>query len=69
MGELSDRLVLIIIAGTALIVFLLGWAGGLVEAAAGGILELSLLALLGVIVIMLLIGIWLEFREIDDEKS
>lgn len=69
MGEFSDRLVLLVIAGTALLVFSLGWAGGLVEAEAVGIAEPILLALLGGLALVLLIGIWFEFNTIDDEKG
>lgn len=69
MGELSDRLILLVIAGTALIGVLLGWAGGLVEASAAGITEPILLALLAGLTVVILVGIWFEFNAIDDEKN
>lgn len=69
MGEFSDRLLLLIIAGTALLGLILGWAGGIVEAEAGGITEPILLVLLTGLAVILLIVIWHGFNSIDDDEN
>ncbi|QSW99994.1 hypothetical protein [Haloterrigena alkaliphila] len=65
MSELSDRLLLLVIAGTGLIVFTVGWAGGLVESKALGEWQTVLIVALALVAILLLVGLWKEFDLID----
>ncbi|WP_339102358.1 hypothetical protein [Haloterrigena salinisoli] len=65
MTELADRLVILVIAGTGLIVFTLGWAGGLIESKALGEWQTALLVGLALVTILVLIGLWKEFNAIN----
>lgn len=56
---------ILIVAGTGLFVFFLGWAGGLVEAELGGATETILLGVLGLLFVVILAGIWMEFDKVD----
>ncbi|WP_254766961.1 hypothetical protein [Salinilacihabitans rarus] len=64
MSELGDRILLLIVAATGVSVLIAGWAGGLVEAEAGGWTELALFGFLGFLVFVLLVGLWRGFGEI-----
>lgn len=69
MGELSDRLLILIVAGTGLAVLLVGWAGGLVEAELAGMTESVVLGVLGLLFVAVLIGIWVEFGRVRGRDS
>jgi uncharacterized membrane protein (DUF485 family) len=69
MGEFSDRLIVLLVAATGLLVFLLGWTGGLVEAAIGGVTENVLFAVLALLFLIVLSGIWYEFRASEDKNA
>ncbi|WP_207588050.1 hypothetical protein [Halomontanus rarus] len=65
MGELSDRLLILIVAGTGLAVLLAGWGGGLTEATVGGTTESVVLCVLALFFVATLVGIQLEFDRVD----
>ncbi|WP_276254031.1 hypothetical protein [Halomontanus rarus] len=65
MGELSDRLLLLVVAGTGLTVPLAGWGGGLAEATVGGTAESVVLSVLALLSVATLVGIQLEFDRVD----
>ncbi|WP_226040805.1 hypothetical protein [Natrinema sp. DC36] len=69
MGEYSDRLVILLIAATALIGLLVGLIGSFVEASIGGQTEDAIFVALGVLLLIILAGIWLEFRTTEDKNS
>lgn len=69
MGEYSDRLMVLLVAATGLLVFVLGWTGGLVEAALSGVAENVLFTVLAFLFLTVLSGIWYEFRSTEDKNT
>ncbi|ELZ19561.1 hypothetical protein C477_07823 [Haloterrigena salina JCM 13891] len=67
MTELGDRLVILVIAVTGVLVFALGWAGGLVEAEASS--ELALFAGLALLAGLIVVGIWKGFDRINSRPD
>ncbi|WP_265108622.1 hypothetical protein [Halosolutus halophilus] len=65
MSELTDRLLILVVAATALLVLITGWAGGLVEAVLGGVADTIVLGALGLLLLLVLLGIWQEFSTIE----
>lgn len=64
MSELSDRLVLLLMAATGLAVGI-GWAAGYVEAEIPWWEQNEWLVLLGLLAVAILVGIWLSFNVIS----
>ena len=64
----TDRLLIMVIVATGFIVLIGGWAGGLASAEAAGLREVGWLAVLGVVFLAVLGGVWFRFRRVD-EKS
>ncbi|MFC4542857.1 hypothetical protein ACFO5R_13085 [Halosolutus amylolyticus] len=67
MSELTDRLAILAIAATGLLVLIVGWAGGLVEAELAGLSARLALAVLFAILALVLGGIWWEFNHTETE--
>ncbi|WP_440763815.1 hypothetical protein [Natronorubrum sp. DTA7] len=69
MSQLGDRLVILLIAATGFAVLIAGWAGGLVEAEAPIGWEFALMGGLFLLLILVLIGFWMEFSLIDRDRE
>ncbi len=69
MNQLSDRLLILVIAATGFLVLVAGWAGGLVEAEAPIGWELALIGGLILLVLVVLIGFWTEFSLVDRDRE
>ena len=69
MTELADRLVILVIAVTGLLVFALGWAGGLVEAETGAWTEIALFAGLALLAGIVVVGIWKGFDRVNSRPD
>lgn len=68
-NDLGDRLLLLVVAATALFVLVLGWAAGLVEAELSGWADTLVLSALALLFLAVLVGIWFEFNDIEDEST
>ncbi|WP_254523735.1 hypothetical protein [Natrinema caseinilyticum] len=69
MSELTDRLLLLLIAFGSLGTLILAWFGGFIVAGTSGWLETVGLTLLVFPLVGTLIGIWYEFEAIDTDRS
>ncbi len=65
----SDRVLLMVIVGTAFVVVTGAWAAGLVEAQLEGGTELMALGALALLFIAVLVLFWTGFRRIDREQE
>lgn len=65
MTDYGDRLLIMLVAATGLAVLFVGWAGGLVEGTLAGTTETVVLAILGVVFLLVLVGIWRELGETE----
>ncbi|WP_247000770.1 hypothetical protein [Halosolutus gelatinilyticus] len=69
MSELTDRLLILLIAAVALGGILVGWIGGFVVPALGGWSDNIGMAVIAVLFVGILIGIWIEFNHIDTDRD
>ncbi|WP_254764129.1 hypothetical protein [Natrinema marinum] len=69
MGEYTDRLMILLIAGGGLGTFIVAWFGGFIVAGTGGWVENLGLAVLVLLFVGVLIGIWHELNSIDAEQQ
>ncbi|WP_247002554.1 hypothetical protein [Halosolutus gelatinilyticus] len=69
MSELTDRLMILVIAATGLLVLIAGWAGGLVEAELAGLPETLVLGGLFVLLVLALVGVWYEFNHTETRRT
>lgn len=65
----TDRLLIMLIAATGFAVVVGGWVGGIVHAEATGLEEIGLRVAIGVIFLLVLLGVWHQFRSIDEESA
>lgn len=64
MSRLGDRLLLLVMAATAL-GGLLWWVGSYIDALVDGPARVALLVAAGAVYLLVLVGVWLEFVHID----
>lgn len=69
MSELTDRLMILLMAAIALGGMLVGWLGGFVVPMFGGWSDNIGMAVIGVLFVALLIGIWFEFDHINTDRD
>lgn len=69
MSELTDRLLILLIASVALGGMLVGWLGGFVVPALSGWSDNIGMAVIAVLFVGLLIGIWFEFDHIRTDRD
>lgn len=72
MGELSDRLLILLIAATGLLVLLVGWELALVEALEmelSGRVEAALYAAVIVVFVLVVVSVWIETERIDEDRD
>ncbi|AHF99016.1 hypothetical protein HALLA_09155 [Halostagnicola larsenii XH-48] len=72
MGELSDRLLILLIAATGLLVLLVGWELALVEALEmelSGRVEAILYVAVIVVFVLVVISVWIETERIDEDRD
>lgn len=69
MSALSDRLLILLIAVVGLGSIIFAWFGGLAEAELGGLTQLWAFVGLGVVLLIVLVGVWLEATHIDHEQE
>lgn len=72
MGERSDRLLILLIAATGLLVLLVGWELTLVEALEmelAGQIEAALYAAVITVFILVVLSVWIETERIDDDRD
>ena len=69
MTELGDRLVILVIAVTGLLVLGLGWAGGLIEAEASALGEVAMFGGLALLVVLIVVGLWKGFDKINSRPD
>ncbi len=65
MTELTDRLLILLVAAGAFGSLLVGWLGGFVIPSTGGQIETVLMGALIALFVAIVIGIWIEFSNID----
>ncbi|SEV88652.1 hypothetical protein [Natrinema salifodinae] len=68
MGEFTDRLLILIIAVVGLGSLIIAWLGGFVVAEMGGWMEIGGLAVLVVLFLVALVGVWHEFNTVETES-
>ncbi|WP_254530416.1 hypothetical protein [Natrinema gelatinilyticum] len=68
MSELSDRLLLLLVAFGSLGTLILAWFGGFLVAGTSGWVETVGLSLLALLLFGILIGIWHELKAIDPDQ-
>lgn len=71
MSDLSDRLFVLLIAATGLLVLFVGWEWALVEAVETQLaerIETGLYVALALVFLLILIGVWIEFRRVDRSR-
>lgn len=72
MGELSDRLLILLIAATGFLVLLVGWELALVEGLEmelAGQVEAILYAAVIVVFVLMVISVWIETERIDEDRD
>ena len=69
MSELTDRLLILLMASVGLGGMLVGWLGGYVVPALGGWSDNIGMAVIGVLFVAILIGIWFEFDHISTSRD
>ncbi|RQG91437.1 hypothetical protein EA462_05570 [Natrarchaeobius halalkaliphilus] len=65
----TDRLLVMLIVASGLAVLMGGWAGGLVQAETTGWEGIGLRVAIGVVFFAALLGAWIRFSRIDEEKG
>ncbi|WP_306055388.1 hypothetical protein [Natronococcus wangiae] len=69
MSEFTDRLLILVIVAVTLGGVLIGWVGGFLVPTLGGWRETVGIAVLSVLFVAILIGIWFEFNRIDTDRD
>lgn len=69
MTEVTDRLLILLIAAGGFGSLLVGWLGGFVIPSTGGQLETVLMGVLILVFVAILIGIWIEFNSINTRSE
>ena len=65
----TDRLLIMIVVATAFAVLAGGWAAALVHAEATGVQEWAWRVAIGIVFLAVLVGFWLRFSTIDEERE
>jgi len=69
MTTFGDRLLILLVGGTAVGGLLIGWIGGFVFTSTTGWYRIALVGLLVVLFVAILIGIWIELDRVDSRES
>lgn len=69
MSQLSDRLLILLIGVVGFGSIIFAWFGGLVEAEFGGLPRQWGFIGLGIVLLIVLVGVWLEATHIDHERD
>lgn len=69
MSELTDRLLILLIVAVSLGGLLIGWIGGFVVPALSGWRQTVGMAVLLLLFVAILIGIWFEFDRVDTDRD
>ena len=69
MTELTDRLVILLIAGGALAAMTLGWGRGLIQGQDAGAEQYVLLGAGALVLVGVLVGVWFAFDRIETRRG
>jgi hypothetical protein len=72
MDDISDRLMILLIAATGLIVLLVGWEWALVQGIEMQLsrwMELVLYAAISIVFVLVVVAVWFETRQVDKSRD